>query len=108
MRSPGSLSWAGIFNTYFWIDPLKELAAVVMMQLLPGNDEKAVDLFRGFERLVYAGGSVLALESELRADETLTWKMLGDRKSVVEGKRGDLGGRRVIKKKRRAAWSDRE
>ncbi|OLD21782.1 MAG: hypothetical protein AUI91_03570, partial [Acidobacteria bacterium 13_1_40CM_3_56_11] len=55
MRSPGSLSWAGIFNTYFWIDPLKELAAVVMMQLLPGNDEKAVDLFRGFERLVYAG-----------------------------------------------------
>jgi len=54
MRSPGSLSWAGIFNTYFWIDPPKELAAVVMMQLLPGNDVKAVDLFRGFERLVYA------------------------------------------------------
>jgi len=54
MRSPGSLSWAGIFNTYFWIDPPKELAAVVMMQLLPGNDVKAVDLFRGFEQLVYA------------------------------------------------------
>src|SRR5690348_2684734 len=55
MRSPGSLSWAGIFNTFFWIDPLKELAGVVMMQLLPGNDEKAVDLFRGFARLVYTG-----------------------------------------------------
>jgi len=54
MRSPGSLSWAGIFNTYFWIDPRKELTGVVMMQLLPGNDDKAVDLFRGLERIVYA------------------------------------------------------
>ena len=43
----------GIFNTYFWIDPRKQLAAVLMMQLLPGSDEKAVDLFRGFERHVY-------------------------------------------------------
>src|SRR5260370_40130048 len=28
----------------------------------------------------------------------ITW---GDRESVVEGKRGDLGGRRIIKKKKR-------
>ena len=56
MRSPGSLSWAGVFNTYFWVDPLRKLAAVVLMQLLPGNDLKAIDLFRGFERLVYAIG----------------------------------------------------
>jgi len=55
MRSPGSLSWAGIFNTFFWIDLQKELAAVVLMQLLPGNDENAVTLFRGFERLIYRG-----------------------------------------------------
>jgi methyl acetate hydrolase len=54
LRSPGSLSWAGIFNTYFWVDPRKDIAAVVMMQFLPGNDRKATDLFRGFERRIYA------------------------------------------------------
>jgi CubicO group peptidase (beta-lactamase class C family) len=53
MRSAGSLSWAGVFNTYFWIDPTQNIAAVLLMQLLPGADEKALNLFRGFERLVY-------------------------------------------------------
>jgi CubicO group peptidase (beta-lactamase class C family) len=54
MRTPGSLSWSGVFNTNFWIDPQKEIAAVLLLQLLPVNDEKAVSLLRGFERLVYA------------------------------------------------------
>ena len=53
MRSPGSLSWAGIFNTHFWIDPTRHLAAVVLMQLLPAYDRKVVDLLQGFEQLVY-------------------------------------------------------
>jgi CubicO group peptidase (beta-lactamase class C family) len=53
MRSPGSLSWAGIFNTHFWFDPHRQIAAVVLMQLLPAYDRKVVDLLRGFERLVY-------------------------------------------------------
>jgi methyl acetate hydrolase len=53
MRGPGSLSWSGVFNTHFWIDPRNGLAAVVLMQLLPANDEKIVDLLRAFERLVY-------------------------------------------------------
>jgi CubicO group peptidase (beta-lactamase class C family) len=52
-RSAGSLSWAGIFNTEFWIDPAKKIAAVQMMQLLPFYDEGAIRTLRGFEGLVY-------------------------------------------------------
>jgi len=45
-RSPGSLSWAGIFNTEFWIDPVRHVAAVQMMQLLPFYDDGALRTFR--------------------------------------------------------------
>jgi CubicO group peptidase (beta-lactamase class C family) len=53
MRRPGSLSWAGIFNTHFWIDPQHQIAAGVLLQLLPAYDEKVVGLLQEFERLVY-------------------------------------------------------
>jgi CubicO group peptidase (beta-lactamase class C family) len=33
MRSVGSLSWGGVFNTHFWIDPHRSIAAVVLMQV---------------------------------------------------------------------------
>lgn len=52
-RSPGSLSWAGIHNTHFWLDPRREIAAVVLMQVLPFYDEQAIALLRGVEALVY-------------------------------------------------------
>lgn len=55
MRSPGSLSWAGIFNTEFWIDPSRGICAVLMMQYLPFYDPAAIDTLQGFERRVYAG-----------------------------------------------------
>jgi CubicO group peptidase (beta-lactamase class C family) len=53
MRSSGSYGWTGIFNTYFWIDPRKEIAVVVLMQFLPAFDDAAVDILHGVERLVY-------------------------------------------------------
>jgi CubicO group peptidase (beta-lactamase class C family) len=53
-RSPGSLSWAGLANTYFWIDPVRDVGGVIMMQLLPFVDGKAMELFEAFERGVYA------------------------------------------------------
>ena len=53
MRSVGSLSWGGIYNTHFWIDPRRQIAAVVLMQLLPYYDEASMRMLRGFERLVY-------------------------------------------------------
>jgi CubicO group peptidase (beta-lactamase class C family) len=55
MRSAGSLSWAGIFNTEFWIDPQKQVGAVLMMQVLPFYDERAIEALRGFEQRVYRG-----------------------------------------------------
>jgi CubicO group peptidase (beta-lactamase class C family) len=54
MRPPGSLSWTGIFNSYFWIDSQREIGGVLLMQLLPGMDEKAFRIFQGFERLIYS------------------------------------------------------
>jgi CubicO group peptidase (beta-lactamase class C family) len=52
-RSPGSLSWAGIYNTFYWIDPQKEIGAVILMQVLPFYDEGALRVLNGFEELVY-------------------------------------------------------
>jgi methyl acetate hydrolase len=53
-RSPGSLAWAGLANTYFWIDPAKGVAGVILMQLLPFADAKALAIFDRFEKAVYA------------------------------------------------------
>lgn len=52
-RSAGSLSWGGINNTYFWIDPTRGIAGVVMMQFLPFADAKALAIYDTFERGVY-------------------------------------------------------
>jgi len=54
-RSPGSLAWAGLANTYFWIDPSRDVAGVILMQLLPFVDKKCLETFAGFESGVYAG-----------------------------------------------------
>jgi methyl acetate hydrolase len=54
-RSAGSLAWAGLANTYFWIDPARDIAGVILMQVLPFFDEKCLEAFAGFERGVYAG-----------------------------------------------------
>ena len=53
MRSVGSLSWAGIYNTEFWIDPEKGLGGVILMQYLPFYDEPAIETLTGFEQRVY-------------------------------------------------------
>jgi CubicO group peptidase (beta-lactamase class C family) len=53
-RSAGSLCWAGINNTFYWIDPRRNLCAVLMMQFLPFCDPEAVGLLRDFERAIYA------------------------------------------------------
>ena len=52
-RSPGSLSWAGINNTYFWIDPISGIAGVIMMQYLPFADARALAVHDAFERGAY-------------------------------------------------------
>jgi methyl acetate hydrolase len=54
-RAAGSLAWAGLFNTFYWIDPKSGLCAVLLMQFLPFVDKEAVGLLGDFERSVYAG-----------------------------------------------------
>jgi methyl acetate hydrolase len=54
-RSPNSLAWAGLANTYFWIDPARNVSGVILMQLLPFADKICLDAFAGFERGIYAG-----------------------------------------------------
>jgi CubicO group peptidase (beta-lactamase class C family) len=53
-RSAGSLAWGGIANTYFWIDPRKDVAGVLMMQFLPFADKEGLAVLGDFERAVYA------------------------------------------------------
>jgi len=53
MRRPGSMSWAGINNTFFWIDPQEEIGVIVLMQLLPFYDDAAIGILRGIETRVY-------------------------------------------------------
>jgi CubicO group peptidase (beta-lactamase class C family) len=53
-RSAGSLTWGGLLNTYYWIDPAKRIAAVFMTQVLPFADHRALRVYREFERGIYA------------------------------------------------------
>jgi len=52
-RTPGSGTWAGIFNTHFFIDPGREIGVVVMMQTLPFYDEASMKVYAGVEEAVY-------------------------------------------------------
>jgi CubicO group peptidase (beta-lactamase class C family) len=52
-RSAGSLAWAGLFNTYFWVDPTKRITGTIMTQLLPFADQHVLDLFAQFESGLY-------------------------------------------------------
>jgi methyl acetate hydrolase len=52
-RSPGSLAWAGIFNSYYWIDPSAGVAGVFITQLSPFADPGALAAFAALERMAY-------------------------------------------------------
>jgi len=58
-RSAGSLAWAGLFNTYYWLDPRRQIAGVLLTQVLPFADATVLRLLDDFETAVYgiaAGG----------------------------------------------------
>ncbi len=52
-RSAGSLTWGGLFNSYYWIDPAKRIAGVFMTQVLPFADARALRVYGQFERGIY-------------------------------------------------------
>jgi len=53
-RAAGSLAWAGLANTYYWIDPKRDRAGVIATQILPFADRQVLAMAEGFERAVYA------------------------------------------------------
>jgi methyl acetate hydrolase len=52
-RKAGSLTWAGLLNTYYWIDPTMGIAGVIMMQILPFADRQALEAYQQFEHGIY-------------------------------------------------------
>jgi methyl acetate hydrolase len=53
-RSANALTWAGLGNTYFWIDPASRVCGVILTQILPFADPKVLALYDAFEAAVYA------------------------------------------------------
>ena len=56
-RSAGAGAWSGLYNTFFSIDPARDTACVVMMQILPVYNKAALAVFDTFERAVYSHAS---------------------------------------------------
>jgi CubicO group peptidase (beta-lactamase class C family) len=54
-RSAGSMSWGGLRNTHFWIDPPAGIGAVLMTQVLPFYDDDLMAVLGKFEETVYKG-----------------------------------------------------
>src|SRR5262245_7450645 len=52
-RSAGTVSWGGIFNTYYWLDPKKHVTGLIMTQILPFADPRTLKLYGRFESGVY-------------------------------------------------------
>ncbi len=52
LRSPGSYTWAGIYNTHFWVDPKRQIAAVIMMQVLPFYDDGCMKMYQDVEAAI--------------------------------------------------------
>jgi CubicO group peptidase (beta-lactamase class C family) len=53
-RPAGGLMWAGLANTYFWIDQSTGIGGVYITQILPFADKKSLPLYYAFESAFYA------------------------------------------------------
>jgi methyl acetate hydrolase len=52
LREPGSYTWAGIYNTHFWVDPKRQIAGVILMQVLPFYDDGCMKVYQDFEAAI--------------------------------------------------------
>lgn len=52
-RPAGGLMWAGLANSYYWIDPTTGIGGVYATQILPFADKLSLPLYYGFETAVY-------------------------------------------------------
>ncbi|MDP3746733.1 MAG: serine hydrolase domain-containing protein [Phenylobacterium sp.] len=55
-RGAGSLAWAGIFNTYYWVDRAAGLSGILMTQQTPFGDPDVLGLLSALERDAYRAG----------------------------------------------------
>ena len=53
-RPAGTLMWAGVENSYYWIDPQRPVCAVIMMQFFPFLDPQGSGMLTDFAKAVYA------------------------------------------------------
>src|SRR4029079_2844517 len=52
LRSAGSYTWAGIYNTHFWVDPKRGIARVIMFQILHFYDDATMQVYHDFEETI--------------------------------------------------------
>lgn len=52
-RSAGSLSWCGLYNTYYWLDPTRRLTGLLATQITPFLDPPVLALAEQFEQAIY-------------------------------------------------------
>jgi methyl acetate hydrolase len=53
-RPAGGLMWAGLANSYFWIDARTGIGGVYLTQVLPFADKKSLPLYYAFETAFYS------------------------------------------------------
>lgn len=53
-RPAGTLMWAGLANSFYWIDRKNGIGGAYLSQILPFGDEKSLNLFFDIERATYA------------------------------------------------------
>jgi methyl acetate hydrolase len=54
-RAAGSISWAGLLNCYFWLDPVTKVTGALFTQILPFYDDRVAALYGAFEHGLYRG-----------------------------------------------------
>ena len=52
-RPAGGLMWAGLANSYYWIDPVNGIGGVYLSQLFPFADTGSLQAYYDFEKAVY-------------------------------------------------------
>ena len=52
-RSAGTVGWGGLYNSYYWIDPVKRVTGAIFTQILPFADPRVLAVYGAFERAVY-------------------------------------------------------
>jgi methyl acetate hydrolase len=70
-RSAGSLTWAGVINSYYWIDGKQKLGGLIMTQILPFADPIVLKLYDEFERALYGVRSARGRKEERAASESI-------------------------------------